>query len=141
MNILKPQKKHLCFSYKGNDLFSKSGSNLAIFHPQNQQPLVTLQDTDGDGRPDRIDYEVYDSEDRYLGTSSDYNLDGQTDLKISVIYNNGTAEASSSVWVENEWHQLHEKGRDSGGLVKRFISINNEWVKIDISKHPFKLGI
>lgn len=124
----------------GNSLFAKSGNNLVVFHPKTKLTMVSIEDVNNDGAPDRIDYDIYDSKERYLGTTSDYNFDGQSDLKINVTYDKGTPEPSAAVWIKSEWHQIHEQARNSEGLVNRFIILSGKKVSIDISKYPFKLG-
>ncbi len=121
-------------------LFIKHGNDLAIFHSAAKQPMVMLIDENDDGVHDSITYDQYDSNGNLISTTIDRNFDGQSDFKM-IIDNTGSKPSMSAfAWISNQWYQVHERGRDSNGLVIKEIFFNNNWVSIDMSNYPFKVG-
>ncbi|MCG7984952.1 MAG: hypothetical protein JAY90_19640 [Candidatus Thiodiazotropha lotti] len=126
----------------GNEsIFVRHGGDAAIMHPKFKVPLVMVRDTNHDGIPDRLDYDVLDSKGNLVSSASDYNYDGQIDRRI-VVESRGDNKPpiKSYVWLQDEWKEMRNFGRDSDGLLIRKIKISNEWKRIDISAYPFKLG-
>lgn len=117
----------------GKSVVAKSGSDIGVFN-SNSQPQVLLQDTDNDGVHDRLDYDIYDKSGAFIGTTSDRNLDGQPDFKIVTEGKN----VKAYIWHKHAWHLIYDIGANDKH--SKAIQINNEFVPIDISVFPFKVG-
>src|SRR5690606_22430244 len=62
---------------------SSLGGGVGIFHRQSGQPLLSAADADGDGRLDGITYTTVDAAGKAKVSVTDYEADGQADLRIN----------------------------------------------------------
>ena len=102
------------------------GGGIAIFHGETGRPMMSFGDRDGDGRIDILDYDVLDENGEPILSVTDYEFDGQPDLRIH------WQEGYFEIWHLTEWHRVTEQGDRRGILINgEFVELqqeNNRWV-------------
>jgi len=89
-----------------------------IFHGDSGAPLLTLVDSDGDGRPDVLSYTNVDKAGIAILQVTDYDLDGQPDLRINFI------DHYTEIWHVGKWYRVEK--RDA----RRGIVLNGSFVEL-----------
>jgi len=118
------------FQMNKKPLFVKDGGSYSIFHENSNSPVVILDDSDGDGTPDRLIYDIYNKTGKLVASSTDLNLDGQIDLRFDM-------EAEKQyVWLNDKWNYVKEFGRDQNGKVVQKINVKGKWKRINYQNYP-----
>ena len=102
------------------------GGGIGIFHGESGSPMMSFGDRDGDGRIDILDYLVLDEDGERALSVTDYELDGQPDLRIH------WKEAYFEIWHIDQWYRVAERGDRRGIFIEgKFIELrqeNNRWI-------------
>jgi hypothetical protein len=83
-------------------------NGVTIYHRDSSKPLLTLSDSDGDGRPDAVTYSKVDSQGTVTLEATDFDMDGQADLRINF------ADHYSEVWHADRWYRIETRDGRSG---------------------------
>lgn len=90
---------------------SSKGGGLALFHRQSGEPILSVGDSDGDGRLDNLTYTSVDADGKATLSVTDYEADGQLDLRINFI------DRYAELWHVDRWYRLEvREGRR--GIIK-----------------------
>ena len=102
------------------------GGGIGIFHGESGVPMMSFGDRDGDGRIDILDYLVLDEKGERALSVTDYELDGQPDIRIH------WKEGYFEIWHINQWYRVAEQDDRRGIFIEgEFIELrqeNNRWI-------------
>jgi hypothetical protein len=100
-------------------------NGVSIYHRDSGAPLLTLSDSNGDGRPDALTYASVDVKGNVTMEATDYDMDGQADLRINF------AEHYFEVWHVERWYRVET--RDG----RRGIALNGKFVELRKDKNRY----
>jgi hypothetical protein len=102
------------------------GGGVAIFHRDTGTPLLDTADNDGDGGLDVLSYSVVDTSGQVVVQITDYEADGQPDLRINF------AQKYFEIWHRDRWHRVETREGKRGITIDgTFIELRqekNRWV-------------
>ena len=90
----------------------KDPSGVSLF--QGGKPLITVSDTNQDGRYDVLSYDGVDGRTGESVTVVDVGIDGQADMKFSL---SAQGIKTTWLWVQNGWYEQAARAGKSGVLV------------------------
>jgi hypothetical protein len=100
-----PGKPTLLFEL---DRRANNSIGIVMSHPKSGYPMLQVGDDDGDGRLDFLSYTVLDSNGNSLVQITDYEMDGQPDLKFHL--DAGYME----LWHDGQWLKIEKNGDQRG---------------------------
>jgi hypothetical protein len=96
-------------------------NGVTIYHRDSGKPLLTLSDSDGDGRPDSVTYSKMDSQGVVTLEATDFDMDGQADLRFTF------AEHYFEVWHADRWYRVETRdGRRGIVMDGRFVELRKD---------------
>jgi hypothetical protein len=102
------------------------GGGIGVFHRESGKPMMSFGDVDGDGRIDVLEYYVLDENGDTTISVTDYELDGQPDLRVNF------AEQYFEIWHADRWYRVAEQDERRGIVMNgEFIELrqeNNRWI-------------
>lgn len=98
-----------------------TGGGLAIFHRDSGRPLLSVEDSDGDGALDGLAYSKVDKDGTVLLDVVDYEADGQPDMRINF------ADSYTELWHADRWYRVdNQEGRRGIVLNGAFVELKRE---------------
>jgi len=102
------------------------GGGVGVFHRESGTPMMSFGDVDGDGLIDVLEYYVLDQNGNTKMSVTDYELDGQPDLRIHF------EEQYFEIWHADRWYRVAEQNGRRGIFIDgAFIELrreNNRWI-------------
>jgi hypothetical protein len=102
------------------------GGGIGVFDGKTGVPIISFGDRDGDGRIDILDYLVLDENGERALSVTDYEFDGQPDLRIHY------KESFFEIWHIDQWYRVTKQGEQSGIFIDgEFVALrqeNNRWI-------------
>ena len=102
------------------------GGGIGVFDGETGTPIISFGDRDGDGRVDILDYTVLNEDGEEILSVTDYEFDGQPDLRIH------WQESYFEIWHVDRWYRVTEQGERRGILMgDEFVELkqeNNRWI-------------
>jgi hypothetical protein len=96
-------------------------NGVTIYHRDSGKHLLTLSDSDGDGRPDAVTYSKVDSQGTVTLEATDFDMDGQADLRLNF------AEHYFEVWHADRWYRVETRdGRRGIVMDGRFVELRKD---------------
>jgi hypothetical protein len=103
-----------------------AGGGLGVFHRDTGEPMLSIGDTDGDGRIDVLTYSVFDASGAYIIEVVDYEADGQADMRLHL------KEKFFEIWHADRWRRVEVRGEKRGIVIDgKFIELQrgkNRWL-------------
>lgn len=97
------------------------GGGVGVFDRNTGKPLLSFGDRDGDGRIDILDYNVLDENGEQILSVTDYEFDGQPDLRVH------WKEGYFEIRHAGQWYRVTEKNGARGiYLEDEFVVLKNE---------------
>jgi hypothetical protein len=98
-----------------------AGGGLAIFHRASGAPILAVGDANGDGALDGLTYSTADANGKILLSVTDYEADGQADLRINF------ADSYVEFWYKDKWYRMETRDERRGIVVgESFIELRRE---------------
>ena len=96
---------------------SSLGGSTGVFHRDSGQPMFSAWDSDGDGRLDGVTYAAVDENGKIRVTVTDYDADGQADLRLYSDY--------AEIWDVDRWYRIEKRGNQRG------VILDGEFVELE----------
>jgi hypothetical protein len=104
---------------KGVSPTDKNG--VDVFLGDTRESLLTVADSDGDGRPNVLSYYAVDKAGKHTVQVTDYDMDGQPDYKVDFV------EHRVELWHSGRWYTVEKRdGRRGIVLDGRFVELQQE---------------
>jgi hypothetical protein len=104
-----------------------TGGGLAVFHRKSGVPVLSVGDSNGDGQLDGLTYTKTDADGSAVVTVTDYEVDGQADLRINF------SARTFEIWHQDRWYRVENRG----GL--RGVVLNGTFVELRRDKNRLVL--
>ena len=88
-----------------------TGGGLAIFHKDSGEPMLSVGDSDGDGKLDGLTYTVVEAKGEAVLSVTDYDVDGQPDVRLR------RKDQFAEIWHKGQWYRIEKRGQLRGIVV------------------------